>query len=58
MARSNKTRFPGLLKRVMRKSGSPRKATALSEKFRRVRMPSGTIYECRPDGWRWVGFKV
>ena len=26
--------------------------------FKRKRSMDGTIYECRPDGWRKVGYKV
>ena len=57
---SNKTRFPGLLRRDMVRRRKPMRyqIQSLAEKYPRKTMPSGTIYECRPDGWRWVGFKV
>ena len=62
MARSNRKRFAGLLLRHARRDRSENRMSLaqppLSTKFRRKTMPSGTIYECRPDGWRWVGFKV
>jgi len=60
VGKTKKTRYPGLLRRVMERNRSPgrQRATSLTEKFPRRQASDGTIYEARPDGWRRVGFKA
>ncbi len=65
--RKGATRFPGLLQRhidAKRKrrfvdtGKSYQPIPPLSTKYRRIKYSDGSIYEKRPDGWRFVGFKA
>jgi len=65
--RGGATPYPGLLQRhidAKRKrrfvdTGKSYQPTPpLSTKYRRIKYSDGSIYEKRPDGWRFVGFKA
>ena len=60
MVRSNKTRFPGLLRRDMLRKRKPGRVKVLPLFIKApVKITSdGTMYEERPDGRRRVGTKA